>query len=183
MHATTRDGVSARQGKGVVTHRLDVRNVEQLTGVIHELPAPISRVIHNAGVFRGDRDEMTEVNTVAPIRTVEALLSSGMIETGGKVALMTSQLGARRGRTSSLGTYGDSKAALNDEFRRRADLWGEAGLIAVVIHPGWVRTDMGGSSAPLSVEESARSITELLDRITRAEQGRFLTWDGRIHPW
>jgi NAD(P)-dependent dehydrogenase (short-subunit alcohol dehydrogenase family) len=96
---------------------------------------------------------------------------------------MTSQAGARRGRSGSLGDYGDSKAALNDEFRRRSVQWRELGSIAVVIHPGWVRTDMGGQGASLSIEESSQGVKTVLDRLTPEDHGKFLTWDGRIHPW
>ena len=91
--------------------------------------------------------------------------------------------GARRGRQESLGDYGDSKAALNDEFRRLAPTWAGRGVVAIVLHPGWVRTDMGGSSATLSVEESAAGIRELVAGLSETHHGRFWTWDGREHPW
>jgi NAD(P)-dependent dehydrogenase (short-subunit alcohol dehydrogenase family) len=99
------------------------------------------------------------------------------------VASMTSQKGARRGRSGSLGDYGDSKAALNDEFRRRSPRWRDAGAIAVVMHPGWVQTDMGGQGASITVAESANGIKEVLDALTAEDHGQFLTWDGRVHPW
>ena len=79
--------------------------------------------------------------------------------------------------------YGDSKAALNDKFRALAPAWGRDGLIAIVMHPGWVRTDMGGRSAPLSVEESVRGIRQVIARLTAAQHGRFWTWNGREHEW
>ena len=75
------------------------------------------------------------------------------------------------------------KAALNDEFRRRAAEWGRQGVLAVVIHPGWVRTDMGGASADLSVAESTSGVRALLAELTIDQHGRFWTWDGREHPW
>lgn len=96
---------------------------------------------------------------------------------------MTSQMGSRRGRTGGLGDYGDSKAALNDEFRQRAPDWARRGAIAVVIHPGWVKTDMGGQGASITVTESAEGIVGLMDGLTADDHGRFLTWDGRTHPW
>jgi NAD(P)-dependent dehydrogenase (short-subunit alcohol dehydrogenase family) len=96
---------------------------------------------------------------------------------------VSSQLGARRGNRGSLGDYGDSKAALNDELRLRAPGWAEQGLIAIVLHPGWVRTDMGGRAATLSVEESVTGIRNLVEGLTDAHHGRFWTWDGREHPW
>ena len=96
---------------------------------------------------------------------------------------MSSQLGARRGATGSLGDYGDSKAALNDAFRERADAWAARGVRAAVMHPGWVRTDMGGPGAPVSVEESARGIRAVAAGLTREQHGGFFTWRGDVHPW
>ncbi len=124
-----------------------------------------------------------EVNAVAPIHVVEALLEGGRLEKGGTVAIMTSQAGSRRGRPGSLGGYGESKAVLNDEFRRRASQWRDAGAVAIVIHPGWVRTDMGGQGAPLTVSESVTGIMRVLDGLTAADHGKFLTWNGREHVW
>ncbi len=181
VHATTRDGSAPRPG--VATYPLDVRDQSQLEALIAELDDPVDRIIHNAGIMRRPRPEMMEVNAEAPIRVVQTLLDAGCLVDGGTVAIMTSQLGARRGRTGGLGDYGDSKAALNDEFRNRAARWRQSGAIAVVIHPGWVKTDMGGVGAAITVEESARGVKEVLDSLTPAEHAKFLTWDGREHPW
>lgn len=181
VHATTRDGSAARPG--VVAHRLDVTNHEELATLIAAVDEPFGRVIHNAGIMRRPRDELMRVNADAPIVVCQALIDAGLVARGGLVAIMTSQMGARRGSQGSLGDYGDSKAALNDEFRRRADAWRQDGVLAVVIHPGWVRTDMGGSGAPIGVEESTIGITRLLDRLDDTMHGRFWTWDGRELPW
>ena len=96
---------------------------------------------------------------------------------------MTSQLGARHGSARDLGDYGESKARLNDRFRELAPSWGERGITAIVMHPGWVRTDMGGRSATLSTQESASGIRNVIAHLTPEDHGRFLTWDGREHPW
>ena len=100
-----------------------------------------------------------------------------------KLAIITSQMGARRGRTESLGDYGDSKAALNDRFRELTSEWQERGLLSVVIHPGWVRTDMGGPNASISVRESAKGIRAVMSELQPSDHGRFLTWEGKEHPW
>ena len=183
VHATTRDGRPPSDAAGVVTHRLDVTDATQLRTLIETLDEPFDRIIHNAGINRGTRVEIMEVNAEAPIRVVQSLLDAGRLVDGGVVAIMTSQMGARRGRSGSLGDYGDSEAALNVEFRRRVDSWRDTGAIAVVVHPGWVRTDMGGSNASLNVAESAEGITRVLDGLTQSQHGSFLTWDGRVHPW
>jgi len=182
VHATTRDGVPPRDDVAVITHTLDVRDTDQLGDLVDQI-GELDRIIHNAGVMRVSRGEIMEVNAIAPIRTVDALLSTHRLRPGGTVALITSQLGARRGRSAGLGAYGESKAALNDEFRRQAPEWATLGAVSVVIHPGWVRTDMGGHGAPLSVSESASGIKRVMDGLVPEDNGKFLTWDGRIHPW
>lgn len=180
VHATTRGGL-VEPAKH--THQLDVRDQAQLKALIASAQSPFDRLIHNAGIITGPRKEIMEVNAEAPIRVVDQLLDADMIASGGIIALMTSQMGARRGRSGSLGDYGDSKAALNDAFRSRVQRWGESGRVAVVIHPGWVRTDMGGANASISVEESVRGMMGVLDRLSSQEHGRFLTWEGAEHPW
>lgn len=180
VHATTRDGSAPRPG--AATYPLDVRDQGQLEALIADLEGPVDRIIHNAGIMRRPRSELMEVNAEAPIRVVQTLLDSGCL-VDGIIGIMTSQLGARRGRSGSLGDYGDSKAALNDEFRNRSARWRDSGAIAVVIHPGWVKTDMGGAGAAITVKQSARGVKEVLDGLTPADHGKFLTWDGREHPW
>lgn len=183
VHATTRDGAAPRSHTRLRAHRLDVRRQPELEAIITVIDRPLDRIVHNAGIKGGSRAAMMEVNAESPIRVTERLLEAGLVGEGGTIALMTSQMGARRERSGSLGDYGDSKAALNDEFRRRAEDWRRRGGIAVVMHPGWVRTDMGGSSAAVSVRESADGITDVLDALDPADHGKFLTWQGREHPW
>jgi len=182
VHATTRDGRAPRDHPGLAAHQLDVRDVGQLENLASQLD-PVDRIVHNAGIMRAPRSDLMEVNAEAPIVVVERLLEGGRLKEDGVVAIMTSQMGARRGRSGSLGDYGDSKAALNDEFRRRADRWEELGAIAIVMHPGWVQTDMGGAGASLTVDESVTGIKRVLDDLTADDHGKFLTWDGRVHPW
>ena len=183
VHATTRDGSAPRNHPYVTPHQLDVRDRDQLATLISDLHEPVDRIIHNAGILKARRSELIEVNTVAPIRVVEALLEAGHLKQDGTVAIMTSQLGSRRRRRGSLGDYGDSKAALNDEFRKRSSQWRDAGAIAIVMHPGWVKTDMGGRGASLTISESVHGIMEVLDGLAPDDHGKFLTWDGRVHPW
>ena len=79
--------------------------------------------------------------------------------------------------------YNASKAALNAVTVRTASVLKPRGITVVAMHPGWVRTDMGGSSAQLSGEEAAAAIVDTIGRLTIAETGSFLRWDGSEHPW
>ena len=190
VHATTRTldrpGALGRLDGDVVLHELDVRRADQTAALAAAVAAEgIDLLIHNAGVMdRGlSFDEMMAINAEAPIRVTEVLLNAVRRGRNKKIVLMTSQLGARYGSKRRLGTYGESKAALNDRFRELAPTWGAEGLIAIVMHPGWVRTDMGGRSATLSVEESVTGMRQVIAGLTPAEHGRFWTWDGREHEW
>ncbi len=189
VDATVRDEASpgeiADLADAVALHQLDVRDAARAAALAADLTgAELDVIIHNAGIYHGHTDaELIEVNAIAPIRTVQALLDAGALAAGGVVALMTSQLGARRGKQGAIGGYSGSKARLNDSFRDRADSWAAAGAVAVVVHPGWVRTAMGGPGAPVSVEQSAAGIYELLTNLTQDKHGRFWTWEGREHCW
>jgi NAD(P)-dependent dehydrogenase (short-subunit alcohol dehydrogenase family) len=190
VHATTR--TPARPGPlgalagDLVLHALEVRDAAQIAAlaaaVEHE---GIDVLIHNAGVsgWGMSRPEVMAINAEAPIKVAQALLPAVLRSTEKKIVLMTSQLGARYGRRRGLGLYGDSKAALNDAFRALAPEWGRQGVRAIVMHPGWVRTDMGSASAPLSVAESVAGMRQVIARLTAVEHGRFWTWNGREHSW
>ena len=145
----------------------------------------IDVLIHNAGVY-GDgmsAAAVHRINAEAPIETAELLMDAVMRSGQRKIALITSTMGARRGSRRSLGNYGESKAALNDRFRALEESWRGRGCLAVVIHPGWVRTDMGGPRATVSVDESARGISGVMASLDESRHGRFWTWEGQEHPW
>jgi len=190
VHATTRTpaqpGPLSAMAGDIVLHALEVRNAAQVAALAAAVEQEgIDVLIHNAGVsgWGMPRAEVTAINADAPIRVAQALLPAVTRSTEKKIVLMTSQLGARYGRRHSLGLYGDSKAALNDAFRALAPEWGQQGVIAIVMHPGWVRTDMGGASAPLAVVESVTGMRQVIVHLTVAEHRRFWTWNGREHPW
>ena len=188
VHATTRTpdapGQLGELEGEVVLHELDVCRLDQIRDLRARLAGEqIDILIHNAGV-KGDsldREQVMAINAEAPIAVCEALLDR--MAPAGKLVLISSQLGARRGRTHSLGLYGDSKAALNDAFRARAEAWRDHGVIAIVLHPGWVRTDMGGASAPVCVSQSAAGIRAVAASVDNRSHGAFLTWQGEVHPW
>ena len=189
VHATTRTPDAPGmlgEIEGVTVHPLEVRDNEQAVAIARSLRnTPLDVFIHNAGVSATgrSREEVFQINADAPFLVVEALFSNLCAAKSPKLVLMTSQLGSRGGNRSNLGVYGDSKAALNDRFRKVEAKWRGQGITAVVVHPGWVRTAMGGSNAPLSIAESARGIYEVVAGLRPNDGGRFLTWDGRDHAW
>ena len=163
VHATTRTpdrpGVLGDVRGDVLIHELEVTDRTQqralgaaLAGRGRSTCSSTTRAVYGTWMRAAT---VNRINAEAPFEVVEALMDAVLRSDQKKIALISSQVGARRGSRRSLGKYGDSKAALNDRFRALERDWRAAGCLAVVIHPGWVRTDMGGSSASLSVEESA----------------------------
>jgi len=90
------------------------------------------------------------------------------------------QVAATMGRDTA---YCVSKAALNMLSIKSTEALKPEGIGVVMIHPGWVQTDMGGPNAALTSAESAAAVLGTIDGLTIADTGRFLTWDGRDHPW
>ena len=190
VHASVRDknapGLAGDVGGDVHLHSLEVTNRPQLEALADKLgDTPLDILIHNAAVIgKGmEREQVRAINTDAPIHVAERLLPNVAASVQKKLVLLTSQMGARQGRTGSLGVYGDSKAALNDAFRERTDAWANQGVTSTVIHPGWVRTDMGGPRANVSTRESVDGIRAVLEGLSAEQSGQFLTWEGRQHPW
>jgi NAD(P)-dependent dehydrogenase (short-subunit alcohol dehydrogenase family) len=79
--------------------------------------------------------------------------------------------------------YNASKAALNMITTALAGTLGPEGIVVLSVHPGWVRTDMGGPAAPLSVQESVSGVLSALDDLAPEANGGFLDWTGAPHPW
>jgi NAD(P)-dependent dehydrogenase (short-subunit alcohol dehydrogenase family) len=80
------------------------------------------------------------------------------------------------------GYYG-SKAAENMYTRALAFDPETEGITVIAVHPGWVRTDMGGTKAPLSASDSAAGILNVIDALTPEDNGKFYTWEGKEYPW
>ena len=190
VHATVRnpsaDSLPAALRDRATLHPLEVTDRSHLDSLADALSeTPLDVLIHNAGVFgKGmTREDVLAVNAEAPIRTAERLLPQVVQSGEKKLVLVSSQMGSRGGKTGSLGSYGDSKAALNDAFREHEPAWRDQGATSIVLHPGWVRTDMGGPNASVSVGDSASGIRAVIAALTSAQSGQFLTWQGREHPW
>ena len=190
VHATVRDDLgeetASRIGGNISIHRLDVRE----SGLIAQLALKLQSktldiLLHNAGVYgQGMQEsEVLKINSVAPFEVVAAFLPSVVQSIHKKIAILTSQMGARNGGETPSGTYGKSKCILNDKFRQIEPKWRAMGATSAVIHPGWVATDMGGASAPVSVAESAAGIYKTLENLKANKSGSFLTWEGDEHPW
>lgn len=123
-----------------------------------------------------------EVNALAPLRFVEALHRT--IASGGKLAVLTSRMGSIGDNTSG-GHYGYrmSKAALNAASKSLAIDLAPRGIAVAILHPGYVRTQMTGSSGLIDADESARLLLARIDALTAETSGAFVHANGETLPW
>lgn len=134
----------------------------------------------SADDFRG----VMEVNVVGPMLLTRALVPNLKLGPG-KIINITSQIGSMElgmvmGRDVS---YAASKSALNMVSLKFAWALKGDGIPVVMVHPGWVRTDMGGPSATVDPVDSAAGIIAVTEAATIESTGTFVRWDGSTHPW
>ncbi|MCE0497443.1 MAG: SDR family NAD(P)-dependent oxidoreductase [Methylacidiphilales bacterium] len=121
-------------------------------------------------------------NTLGPVLLVQALLP--LLEAGrpARIINVSSQLGSVANMTDGWAGYGISKAALNAATRKLAEALQPRGISVNAASPGWVRTEMGGASAPLPVEKGAQNIIRLITDIPHSLTNHYLEANGEI-PW
>ena len=178
-------------------HQLDVTDPASIKDLANSLrDEALDILLNNAGTygdesFRGfgtldyERwDHAFRVNTMGPIRVSEALLPQVSRSAKRLIVMMSTKMASLTDNTSGGAyLYRSSKAGLNAAAKSLAlDLHGQ-GVGVLLLHPGWVQTDMGGESAPLPPETSIRGMREIIDRFTLAQTGRFFAYDGQEIPW
>ena len=130
-----------------------------------------------------DFDAVMHANVLGAMRLLP-LLGPMVANAKGRLAVLSSIMGSIGLRANTNGwLYRASKAALNSVLADTALTFGPAGAICVAMHPGWVRTDMGGSEADLSVADSVTGLRATLKKIRQTDNGRFLNFDGAPLPW
>ncbi|TCS62096.1 SDR family oxidoreductase [Varunaivibrio sulfuroxidans] len=188
-------GLSALSGSLDVLS-LDVTDIVRIREVARTLrKTAIDVLINNAGVYGPrpapfgsiDLDDWVEtvrINAMAPLKICEAFVEHIGSSKQRKIIAISSKMGSQGDNTSGGSyIYRSSKAALNAVMRSLAvDLEGRKISVAM-LHPGWVRTDMGGASAAIDAEQSVRAMREVIAGLTLASSGRFYNYDGTEIPW
>jgi len=175
---------------------LDTADEESITRAARELKQRIpllNVLINNAAILDTWQGTILEAkaedlrstfmtNTVGPVLLTQALLP--LLEAGkpARVINVSSQLGSVQNMTDGWAGYGISKAALNAATRKLAQALKPRGISINAASPGWVRTDMGGESAPLSLEQGGRNIVRLVTDVSHSLTNHFLEEHGEI-PW
>jgi len=156
----------------------------------------IDLLINNAGVLGPDYGDQTtykmdfdrweetfRVNTMGPVRVMQALLPNLKASADAKVVTITSQMGALS-LDMVLGlAYSATKAALNKFMKLAALDLVKDGVNLCVIHPGWVQTDMGGAGADITPQASAAGIVNTIKQLNASTTGSFWKWNGEVHGW
>jgi len=193
--ATVREPAKAPElaALGVTVEGLDMRDFGALEAFPERLGGePLDLFIANAGISRAkwirsreDAEAWQEVhgvNSVAPTLLAELLLP--LVEaTGGRMAAISSRMGSIDDSSGGYIGYRASKAALNAAWRALALGWRERPVTLVLLHPGWVRTDMGGPQAPLPVGASVAGMRRVIAGFPRSESGAFVDYQGEPVPW
>lgn len=175
-------------------YQLDITDYPKVTALADQLPT-IDLLINNAGYYgpkgygfgNTDVDEwrkVFEINTIAPLKLVEALypkLQQGRLK---KIACLSSKVGSMTENTSGGGyIYRSSKAALNSVVKSLSNDLSGQGYTVLALHPGWVQTEMGGPNAILPAPDSAKGLINVIENVTLSDSGRFLNYDGTEIPW
>ena len=193
---TVRDdaGETALRDLGDVrVERLDVADEAQIEALAELMASEtLDLLFLNAGVM-GPRDLLSaspeEVNAVmqanafAPARLAWRLLDRVPAKSGVVAFMSTGMASIADNSSGGNDVYRASKAAQNMLARSLSVSAGARGVTVLSINPGWVKTDMGGAGATITVETSARGIADQIERRTGTGRHVFIGWNGRDWPW
>lgn len=189
-------GIAAGAAAGVSVHRLDVGAFDQIDALARALAdEAIDVLINNAGIYGAkpqDLDsldyeswaETLRINCLAQVRVCQAFLEHVARSRRRIIVAISSKMGSIADNTTGRGyIYRTSKAALNAAMKSLAIDLAPRGVTVAVLHPGWVKTAMGGPDAPLGVEESVAGMRAVIAGLEPGRSGRFFGHDGAPIPW
>lgn len=183
-------------------HQLDVTDHAAIEALAADLAGtPIDVLINNAGVLggkgfgEGAPDQQFgsmdyeiwarafEVNTMAAMKFAEIFADHVAASEKRVMAAISSHMGSMTLMEGGVYTYRSTKAALNAVMKCLSGDLRDRGIIALVLHPGWVRTDMGTAAGEISVEESVVGLRSVIAGLTPSDSGKFLSYEGCEIPW
>ncbi len=189
--ATARETSPELDSLGVSIETLDMRDLDAVTAIGGRIDDAIDLLVASAGTWMPETAETAEdgrawaemltVNSIAPYLLAKSILPR--IPRGGKLIAITSGMGSIAESSGGYVPYRTSKAALNMAWHSLAIEMKRPGIIASVLDPGWVRTRMGGPSAPTPPEQSVGDMRRLIDSMGAELSGGFYKRDGTPEPW
>lgn len=197
--------IAAKSDSRIRVHALDVTDFSAVDDLASTLQGePIDVLFNNAGIMEvqqrpleqqgtsqsfgsmdyGEWREILRVNVLAPMRMAEVFVDN-VAASERKTIVTTSSILGSIAIADSCRWFGyrASKAAVNMMMRGLASDLKDRGITSVCVHPGWVRTDMGGAAADVAPEESADGMAKVVDSLTPDQSGHYLTYDGGELPW
>ncbi|HWU25529.1 MAG TPA: SDR family oxidoreductase [Rhizomicrobium sp.] len=187
--------ISDMAGGKVSLHGLDIGDADSIAAFAKGFGRePIDILINNAGVYgphSQSADDMDyegwantfAVNTMAPLRVAQAFRANLKAGRAPKLITITSIMGSTAQQPGGYFAYCSSKAAVNNVMHGLAQQWRDDGILVVLVHPGWVKTDMGGANAPLEPHESVAGMRGVIAKLRASDSGRFLDYRGQEIPW
>jgi NAD(P)-dependent dehydrogenase (short-subunit alcohol dehydrogenase family) len=191
--ARSEAGLGALRALGATALLLDVTSAESASRLAWQIDGcAFDVVLFAAGVY-GPRtqglqappllefDHVMHSNVLGAMQVLPQL--DGLLAPGAKLAVLSSLMGSIGARNNPGGwLYRASKAALNSVLKD-VSLVFQPQAICVSLHPGWVRTDMGGADADLGVEKSASDLRAVMAALKPCDNGQFFNHDGQPIPW
>ena len=204
--ATCRDPEKAKELKGLDgnldIYALDVIDHDAIDVLAKKLmDQPIDVLINNAGILGSPRFEkggpgqrfgemdyagfrqVLEVNTLAPLKMVEAFVEHVAASTQRKIVTMSTAMGSLALMEQGFIAYRTSKAAVNAIMRNIAIDLKQKGIVSIHFHPGWVKTDMGTDEAPLELHESIHGLINQIEKLDHTCHACFRNYEGEEIPW
>ena len=184
----------SKKHDSIQMYSLDVSDTAQIKALSNSLQSqPIDILINNAGIYRPstlgdiDKDDWMDsflVNTIAPYEIIQNFLPNLLIGESKKVVSITSKMGSIDDNTSGGSyIYRSSKTALNSMMRSLShDLLGQ-GISTLTLHPGWVKTDMGGQGAWIDANESVEGMINQIENLSINNSGLYIDYAGKSINW
>jgi NAD(P)-dependent dehydrogenase (short-subunit alcohol dehydrogenase family) len=196
----------ATSGGKLTVHKLDVEDHASINAVALQLKGqPIDVLLNVAGYYGpkivtepgglqefgtsdyADWARIYKINVMGPMKLAEALIDNVAASGQKKIVNISSIVGSigviGNGMGGHMYGYRASKAALNAITRAMAEDMKPRGITVVPLHPGWVRTDMGGPAADIDAQTSVTGMKKVIDALTLADTGKFMVYDGTTLPW
>lgn len=198
--ATCREGKKSKQlaalSGDIKVYKLDIADHVRIQALAKSLrKQAIDLLINNAGIY-GPRpvklggvdyaawDEAMRINAMSPLKIAECFLDNVVAGKLKKIVAITSKMSSMSDNSSGGGyIYRSSKAALNAVMRSLSVDLKPRGVSVAILHPGWVRTDMGGPGGLIGADESVAGLRRVIDDLTIETSGGFFNYDGAEIPW
>ena len=195
--------VANKKNNNIRVYNLDVEDLNSIESLSKELKnIPIDVLLNVAGYYGkkivsepgglqqfGDTDyddwlRIVKINIFGPMKICESFIQNIELGKQKKIITLSSIIGSIGGNDQGMMyAYRVSKAGVNAIMRSMALDLSNRGIIAIPLHPGWVRTDMGGPDADIDTETSVKGMKNVIDNLKKEDSGRYMVYDGTELPW